>query len=45
MNDNPFTGLKRVGVLQEHGYSFLSLYYDTKEKLLYLSISAYRKKL
>lgn len=44
VNGNPLAGLKRVGILQEYGTPFLSLYYDTKGKLLYLSISAYQRK-
>lgn len=38
------SGLRRVGDLQYYGMPMLSLYYDIRKKLLYLSLSAYQKK-
>lgn len=44
ISDAEVSGLRRVGDLQYYGMPMLSLYYDIRKKLLYLSLSAYQKK-
>lgn len=42
-NKNRFSQLRRVGDLQSYGIPLVSLFYDIKEKLLYLALSVYKR--
>ena len=42
-NKTRFSQLRRVGDLQSYGIPLVSLFYDIKEKLLYLALSVYKR--